>query len=56
MKSALLIVVLIACLKATTVSEMKDKLSGYGDHPFGSSMINLVSVNMKTGGSLNELK
>jgi hypothetical protein len=35
---------------------MKEKLSGYADHPFGSSMINLVSVNMKTGGSLNELK
>ncbi|CAK82366.1 unnamed protein product (macronuclear) [Paramecium tetraurelia] len=56
MKSALLVVVLIACIQATTVSELKERLSGYGDHPFGSSMINLVSVNMKTGGSLNELK
>lgn len=47
---------LIACIYATSITEMTDKLAQYGDYPFGKSMVNLVSVNMKTGGSLNELK
>lgn len=55
MKSALLLLV-IALVSATTVSDMTQRLANYADHPFGTSMINLVSVNMKTGGSLNELK
>lgn len=50
----LIIFVLLACALATT--EFEKHLGSYGEHPFGKSMLNLVSVNMKTGGSLNELK
>lgn len=46
--------VLIACTFATM--EMTEKLGDYKEHPFGKSMVNLITVNMKTGGSLNELK
>lgn len=52
----ILVLALIAFTYATTLTEMSDRLSQYGDHPFGKSMVNLVTVNMKTGGSLNELK
>lgn len=50
----ILLLVLVALTFAT--SEMTEKLGQYGDHPFGKSMMSLVTVNMKTGGSLNELK
>jgi hypothetical protein len=50
----LLAIIMVA--SASTVTDLTSRLSNYADHPFGSSMINLVSVNMKTGGSLNELK
>lgn len=52
----ILALVLIACVSAASMTEMTDRLAQYGDHPFGKSLVNLVSVNMKTGGSLNELK
>ncbi|CAD8102780.1 unnamed protein product [Paramecium sonneborni] len=52
----ILVLALIALTYATTITEMSERLSQYGDHPFGKSMVNLISVNMKTGGSLNELK
>jgi hypothetical protein len=47
----ILILTLIACIYGSTISEIVNS-----DHPFGKSVGSLVEVNMKTGGSLNELK
>lgn len=56
MKYTLLVITLVALSSATQLADMKTRLADLGEHPFGKSMVNLVTVNMKTGGALTELK
>lgn len=53
MKFATLAFVLIVLANSTTI---QDKLGELSDHPYGKSLVNLVNLNMKTGGPLQELK
>ncbi len=51
MKAALVLLFAVTLLASATniQNEMSASLADLGDHPFGKSMVNLLSMNMKTG-------
>lgn len=56
MKTALLVLLVICAAHATAVQDLAAKMSDFADHPYSKSMVGLVTMNMRTGGPLNELK
>ena len=50
MKTIIFVGVIVLLAQATNVqNEMAASLADLGEHPFGKSMVSLLSMNMKTG-------